>query len=53
MNTKKQSQANLMLYAFLGLLFGLAATIDIAGISAQAMENQAERTEATLRNWGL
>ena len=49
----KKSTNNLLLYTFLGLLLAFAASVDIGGLSSKAMDNQAERTQQAVRNWGL
>ena len=40
MSIKKHSNATLYLYAFLGLLFGVVATVDVSSMASQAMSHQ-------------
>lgn len=39
MQTKK-SNTNLYLYSFLGVLFGLAASVDVGSLAQRGMDNQ-------------
>lgn len=43
---RKNSNANLYLYSFLGLLMGLASQVDIGSIASKAMDRHTQATEA-------
>jgi|GEM_PF-2146709 len=49
MQTKK-SNANLYLYSFLGLLFGLAASVDVGSLAQRGMDNQANYIQESTRS---
>lgn len=49
MQTKK-SNANLYLYSFLGLLFGLAASVDVGSLAQQGMDNQTSYIQEATRS---
>jgi hypothetical protein len=46
---RKTSNANLILYTFLGLLMGLASQVDITSISKQAVDRHAQASEAYIK----
>ena len=49
MRTKK-TNANLYLYSFLGLLFGLAASVDVGSLAQRGVDNHTSYIQESTRS---
>ncbi|WP_414608269.1 hypothetical protein [Stenotrophomonas pavanii] len=49
MRTKK-TNTNLYLYSFLGLLFGLAASVDVGSLAQHGVDNQTSYIQESMRS---
>lgn len=48
----KTTSSNLFLYAFLGLLFGAASTVDFNAMASKGMDNQRAYIESATQGLG-